>query len=95
MAEASWNKNVIARSDSTVEVEGNQYFPPDDVDMAYLVSSDTTSSCPWKGTAQYYHVEANGQRLDDAAWFYPAPKQAADNIRGHIAFWKGVEVSKA
>ena len=90
---ATWNGKVIARSDDTVVVEGNHYFPPDSVDPACLRPSDTQTSCPWKGVASYYHVVVDGQQNADAAWYYPQTKSAADEIRGRIAFWRGVTVS--
>lgn len=93
MVEARWNGALIASSDETVVVEGNHYFPADSVDPAVLKSSDTTSVCPWKGTAQYYSLSVDGAENKDAAWYYPDPKSAAENIRGRIAFWKGVTVS--
>jgi uncharacterized protein (DUF427 family) len=93
MVEARWNGAVIARSDDTVVVEGNHYFPPDAVEPAVLRPSGTHTTCPWKGEASYYSLVVDGKENKDAAWFYPEPKQAADNIRGRIAFWKGVEVT--
>jgi uncharacterized protein (DUF427 family) len=93
MVEARWNGAVIARSDDTVVVEGNHYFPPDAVDQTVLRPSDTHSTCPWKGLASYYSLVVDGKENKDAAWYYPETKQAADNIRGRIAFWNGVEVS--
>jgi uncharacterized protein (DUF427 family) len=90
--EAIWNDQVIAHSDDTVVVEGNHYFPREDVDPSVLVPSDTTSVCPWKGTAQYYTIECDGERNADAAWYYPEPKPEAENIRDRIAFWRGVEI---
>lgn len=92
MVEARWNGALIASSDETVVVEGNHYFPADSVDPAVLKSSDTTSVCPWKGTAQYYSLSVDGAENKDTAWYYPDPKSAAENIRGRIAFWKGVTV---
>jgi uncharacterized protein (DUF427 family) len=92
MVEARWNGAVIARSADTVVVEGNHYFPPEAVDKAALRPSDTHTTCPWKGKASYYSLEVAGKENKDAAWFYPDPMQAAENIRGRIAFWKGVEV---
>ena len=89
---ARWNGAEIARSDETVVVEGNHYFPRSDVDTAALTPSDTTSVCPWKGTAQYHGLRVGGADNPDAAWYYPDPKPAADEIRDRIAFWKGVEV---
>ncbi|APE28002.1 DUF427 domain-containing protein [Aurantiacibacter gangjinensis] len=91
---ASWNGKVIAKSDKTVVVENNHYFPRADVDEMMLVASDTTSHCPWKGDASYYTITANGEQNADAAWYYPDPKDAASEIKDHIAFWKGVEVSE-
>ena len=93
MAIARWNGTVIAESDKTVVVEGNHYFPPEAVKTQYLKSSDTTSRCPWKGVANYYSLLVDGKTNEDAAWFYPDPSNAAAAIKGHIAFWKGVEVT--
>jgi uncharacterized protein (DUF427 family) len=93
MVEARWNGAVIARSDDTVVVEGNHYFPPEAVEQSVLRPSETHTTCPWKGKASYYSLVVDGKENKDSAWFYPEPKQAADNIRGRIAFWKGVEVS--
>ena len=89
---AIWNGTTIAQSDETVVVEGNHYFPAESIDRQYFVDSDHHTVCPWKGTASYYTVEVDGQRNQDAAWTYPAPKEAAANIAGHVAFWRGVEV---
>jgi uncharacterized protein (DUF427 family) len=90
---ATWNGAVIAQSDETVVVEGNHYFPADSVKAQYLRPSDTRSVCPWKGTASYHTLEVNGQRNPDAAWYYPQPKDAAQQIRDRVAFWKGVEIT--
>jgi uncharacterized protein (DUF427 family) len=92
--EAVWNDQVIASSDDTIVVEGNHYFPREDVDPTVLERSPTTSECPWKGTAHYYSVEADGERAEDAAWYYPDPKPEAAKIMDRIAFWKGVEVNE-
>jgi len=91
---AIWNGAVIAESDATVEVEGNQYFPPDTIKQEYFQSSSTHTICPWKGEASYYNVVVNGEVNKDAAWFYPATKPAADEIKGYVAFWKGVKVEQ-
>ena len=93
MTTASWNGSVIASSDDTVVVEGSHYFPRASVLPGALVESATTSVCPWKGTASYHSVVVDGQTNVDAAWYYPAPKDAAAEIADRIAFWKGVEVS--
>ena len=94
MPKATWKGAVIAESNDTVEVEGNQYFPAAAVKKEFLRESKTHTVCPWKGTASYYSLEVNGQANPDAAWFYPDPSDAAKNIKGHIAFWKGVSVTK-
>ncbi len=93
MATATWNGTVIAQSDSTEMVEGNHYFPLSSVNSAYLKPSDTHSVCPWKGTASYYSLDVDGQENKDAAWYYPQPKDAAAQIKDHVAFWKGVTVT--
>ena len=92
MIKAIWAGKVIAESSGCVVVEGNQYFPVEAVKKEYLKSSAHTSICPWKGTAHYYHIEVDGMRNDNAAWFYPEPKPAAAEITGRVAFWKGVRV---
>ena len=92
MTTASWNGEVIAESDNTVIVEGNHYFPLEAVKPGVLTPSSTTSVCPWKGKAEYYSVQAGGAENRDAAWYYADPKSAAAEIRGRVAFWKGVEV---
>lgn len=92
MARASWHDAVLAESDKCEVVEGNKYFPPDSINSEYFKPSSTHTTCPWKGVASYYDVEVDGKVNKDAAWFYPAPKDAAKNIIGHIAFWKGVKV---
>ncbi len=89
---AVWHGTVIAESDKTEVVEGNQYFPPSSMKTEYFKPSATTSVCPWKGTAAYYTLEVDGQKNPDAAWYYPQPKEKAKNIEGYVAFWKGVEV---
>ena len=94
MVKASWNGATIAESDDTIVVEGNHYFPRDSVDASLLRDSATTTICPWKGTASYYDVVVDGKTNKDAAWYYPETKDAAKHVKGHVAFWKGVEVSK-
>jgi len=92
MAKATWRGAVLAESDDTVVVEGNHYFPADSVLREHFASSDTTSVCPWKGTASYLTVQVDGETNTDAAWFYPVPKEAAAEIKDYVAFWRGVEV---
>ena len=89
---ATWNNAVIAESDATVEVEGNQYFPVDSIKREFFQPSDTHTVCGWKGTASYYNVVVDGDTNKDAAWYYPETKPEAKNIEGYVAFWKGVEV---
>ena len=93
MVKATWNGETIAESDDTVVVEGNHYFPQTGVAMDRLVPSDTVTHCPWKGAASYYSIRAGGVTNQDAAWTYKEPKEAASEIAGRIAFWKGVEVA--
>jgi uncharacterized protein (DUF427 family) len=89
---ASWNGATLAQSEDTVVVENNHYFPADSIDTRYFRDSDTHTVCPWKGTASYKTVEVDGQVNEDAAWYYPEPKDAAAEIKDHFAFWNGVEI---
>ena len=92
MKQAIWNGVVLADSEKTEIVEGNHYFPPDSVKMEHLKPSDTHSVCAWKGEASYYTVVAGGETNKDAAWVYPKASDAAKQIEGYVAFWKGVKV---
>jgi uncharacterized protein (DUF427 family) len=92
VAKATWNGTVLAESDDTIVVEGNHYFPASAVKREYLRESDKRTTCPWKGEASYYSVEVDGQTNADAAWYYPEPKDAAAEIKDHVAFWRGVQV---
>lgn len=89
---AVWNGATLAESDDTVVVEDNHYFPADSINAAYFTNSDAHSVCPWKGEASYKTISVDGQLNQDAAWYYPSPKDAAANIKDHYAFWKGVSV---
>jgi uncharacterized protein (DUF427 family) len=89
---ATWKNTVIAESDDTVVVEGNHYFPASSIKREHFVPSETHTTCSWKGVASYYDVLVDGQVNKDAAWYYPDPKDAAKNITGCVAFWKGVAV---
>ncbi len=91
---AIWNNQVLAESDNTVVVERNHYFPADAINKAFFTSSSTHTHCPWKGEASYYSIVVNGEENKDAAWFYSSPKDAAKEIKDHIAFWKGVEITE-
>jgi uncharacterized protein (DUF427 family) len=90
---AIWKGAVIAESNETVVVEGNHYFPPGSVNKERLRPSDTRSICPWKGEASYYDIQVGEEVNSDAAWYYPEPKEAARQIKDHVAFWRGVEVT--
>jgi len=94
MPRAIWNGKVIAESDKFETVEGNVYFPPETIKREFFKPSQTHTICPWKGTASYYTVEVDGKANKDAAWYYPETKEAANNIKGYIAFWRGVTVEK-
>jgi uncharacterized protein (DUF427 family) len=89
---ATWNGVVLAESDNTIVVEGNHYFPAEDVVSEHMAPSGEHTTCPWKGEASYYDVVVEGERNAAAAWYYPTPKEAAAEIRDHVAFWKGVAV---
>ena len=88
-----WHGAVLAESERTEVVEGNHYFPPETIRREFFKPSETHTVCPWKGTASYYTIAVNGAENADAAWFYPETKEAANNIRGYVAFWHGVEVT--
>jgi uncharacterized protein (DUF427 family) len=92
MAKAIWEGTILAESNKTIEIEDNQYFPPEAIKKEYFRPSETHTICPWKGTASYFHVDVNGKSNPDAAWFYPEPKSAAKQIKGYVAFWRGVKV---
>jgi uncharacterized protein (DUF427 family) len=91
---ATWNGTVLAESDDTVVVEDNHYFPRAALAEEHFRPSDHHTHCPWKGDASYLSVEAGGEVNENAAWFYPEPKEAAEEIRDRVAFWKGVEVTE-
>lgn len=90
---ATWRGATLAESDNTVVVEGNHYFPAESINKEYFDPSDRHTTCPWKGEASYYDVLVDSEVNKDAAWYYPQPKDAAKNITGYVAFWKGVEVN--
>jgi len=91
---AIWNDRVLAESDETIVVEGNHYFPPDSIKKEFFKESVQHTTCPWKGEASYHNVEVDGEVNENAAWYYPEPKEAAENIKGYVAFWNGVEVEE-
>jgi len=93
MKKAVWNGQVIAESDHTIVIEGNHYFPPNSINQAYLEKTDHHTTCPWKGYAHYYDVVVEGEANANAAWTYPAPNEAAKEIRDYVAFYRGVKVT--
>lgn len=93
MPTATWRDTILAESDDTVVVEGNHYFPRESLVDVHFEPSSHTSVCPWKGTASYLHVRANGDLNENAAWYYPSPKDAAIQIKDRVAFWGGVVVA--
>jgi uncharacterized protein (DUF427 family) len=91
---AIWNGQVLAESNATINVEGNQYFPADSIKKEFFKDSSTHTTCPWKGVASYYTLEVDGKKNEDAAWYYPKAKDAAKGIENYVAFWRGVEVTE-
>ena len=91
---AIWNGQILAESNETKIVEGNHYFPPETIDAKFFKNSNTNTTCPWKGEASYYTLEVNGEKNKDAAWYYPNPKELAKEIKGYVAFWKGVAIEE-
>lgn len=92
MKQAIWNGTIIAESDETINIEGNHYFPPTAIKQEFFEENSTHTVCPWKGTASYFDIVIAGERNKDAAWFYPETSELAKNIKGYVAFWKGVQV---
>ncbi len=90
---AIWNGKVIAKSDKTINIEGNQYFPPESVNKEFISDSDTNTVCHWKGTASYYNIVVDGKTNNDASWYYPETSALAERIKGYVAFWRGIEIS--
>ena len=91
---AIWKDTVMAESNETILIEGNHYFPPDSIIKEYFRESSTHTTCPWKGEASYYDIVFNQEVNTDSAWYYPELKEAAKQIKGYVAFWKGVEVKE-
>ena len=89
---AMWQDTVLAESDQTIVIEGNHYFPLSSIKKELFQQSEKHTTCPWKGEASYYHVRVGDRTNDDAAWFYPDPKEAAKSIKDYVAFWRGVKV---
>ena len=92
---AIWNGQVLAESDDIVTIEGNAYFPAESLNQAFFQESSTHTVCPWKGAASYYNLSVEGKENANAAWYYPAPKDAAAVVKDRVAFWKGVEIVDA
>ncbi|MFY0626145.1 MAG: DUF427 domain-containing protein [Reichenbachiella sp.] len=91
---AIWNGAVLAESDETVIIENNHYFPESSINKEYFSKSSTHTTCPWKGVASYYTIDANGDSNEDAAWYYPSASALAKKIEGYVAFWKGVKITE-
>ena len=89
---AIWKGQLLAQSNDTIVIENNHYFPPSSLNKLFFIDSETTSICPWKGTASYFTIVVNNERNKDAAWYYPAPKEAASEIKNYVAFWHDVEI---
>lgn len=92
--QAIWNDQTVAESDETIFLEGNYYFPPTSIQKEFFEPSNYTSHCPWKGEAHYFSVKVADKLNENAAWYYPSPKDKAEKIKGYIAFWRGVLVKK-
>ncbi len=90
---AIWNGKVIAESNKTINIENNQYFPPESVIIAYLQKADTQTTCAWKGVASYYNIVVDNAINENAAWYYPHPKELAKVIKNYVAFWRGVKIT--
>jgi uncharacterized protein (DUF427 family) len=91
---AVWNNQIIAESNDTIVIENNHYFPAESINKDFYKSSDTNSTCAWKGVASYYTLNVEGKENKDAAWYYPEVSPLAKEIKGYVAFWKGVEIQK-
>jgi len=91
---AIWKETVIAQSDKTIVVEGNHYFPADSIRREFFIESDHQTTCPWKGVASYFDIVFNGERNENAAWYYTEPKEAAKEIKNYVAFWRGVKITE-
>ncbi|BES65009.1 DUF427 domain-containing protein [Gottschalkiaceae bacterium SANA] len=91
---AVWKGTLLAESNQTIVIEGNHYFPPESVNRKFLEDSDHRSRCPWKGLSHYYHIVVDGEINENAAWYYPEPLEAANEIENYVAFWKGVEITE-
>ncbi|WP_299338888.1 DUF427 domain-containing protein [uncultured Psychroserpens sp.] len=89
---AIWNNQVLAESENTIVIENNHYFPPESINKAFFKTSDTHTTCAWKGEASYYTIDVDGKENKDAAWFYPEVSELAKSIKGYVAFWRGVEI---
>tara|TARA_S200000501_G_scaffold354330_1_gene374914 strand:- start:202 stop:492 length:291 start_codon:yes stop_codon:yes gene_type:complete len=95
MINAIWKDQLLAQSENYEIVDGNKYFPPSSLNMKFFRPSQTKSTCPWKGVANYYDIEVDGMTNKDAAWFYPETKPAAENIKGYVSFWRGVKITSS
>ena len=62
------------------------YLPRSAAQMDRLVRSETTSWCPYKGEASYYHIRRkDGSLIKDALWTYETPHGAVSAIKDYLA----------
>ncbi|PKO04223.1 MAG: hypothetical protein CVU41_18190 [Chloroflexi bacterium HGW-Chloroflexi-3] len=92
MPKAIWNGKVIAESEKFVKLEGNFYFPPESIKQEFFKKNNSHTVCPWKGKASYYDIVVDGKTNQGAAWYYPQPSNAAQEIKDYVAFWNGVTI---
>ncbi len=94
MIKALWKGVLLAKSDKTIIMEENHYFPREDILTEYFEASTLTTVCSWKGTANYFNIIVNNIKNPNAAWYYPEPKEKAINIKNYVAFSKmnGIEI---
>lgn len=92
---AVWNNRVIAESDETVYIEGNQYFPPESLNRDFIETSSLTTECHWKGTANYYSLVDGNTKAENAVWYYSNPKEGSEQkvkhtFRDYVAFYPNI-----